>query len=88
ALAAGTRFTADESDLAAADAIFIAVPSPLGRNRQPDMSYIEAAAATVGRIARPGQLIALESTTYPDTTDEHLVPAVAQAGLTLDVDVF
>ena len=88
ALAAGARFTADEADLAAADAIFIAVPSPLGRNRQPDMSYIEAAAATVGRIARAGQLIALESTTYPGTTDEHLVPAVAQAGLTLDVDVF
>jgi UDP-N-acetyl-D-glucosamine dehydrogenase len=52
------------------------------------MSYIEAAAATVARIARPGQLIALESTTYPGTTDEHLVPAVAAAGLTLDVDVF
>ena len=84
----GVRFTADEQDLTAADAILIAVPSPLGRNRQPDMSYIEAAAATVARVARPGQLIALESTTYPGTTDEHLVPAVAAAGLTLDVDVF
>ena len=88
ALAAGVRFTADERDLAQADAIFIAVPSPLGRNRQPDMSYIEAAAATVSRIARPGQLIALESTTYPGTTDEHLLPAVAAAGLMLDEDVF
>ena len=88
ALAAGARFTADEADLAAADAIFIAVPSPLGRNRQPDMSYIEAAAATVSRIARPGQLVSLESTTYPGTTDEHLVPAVVAAGLTVDQDVF
>ncbi len=88
ALADGTRFTADEADLAAADAIFIAVPSPLGRNRQPDMSYIEAAATTVSRIARPGQLISLESTTYPGTTDEYLLPAVAEAGLTLDDDVF
>jgi UDP-N-acetyl-D-glucosamine dehydrogenase len=88
ALAAGARFTSHEADLAQADAIFIAVPSPLGRNRQPDMSYIEAAAGTVSRIARPGQLIALESTTYPGTTDEHLLPAVAQAGLTLDADVF
>jgi UDP-N-acetyl-D-glucosamine dehydrogenase len=52
------------------------------------MSYIEAAAGTVSRIARPGQLIALESTTYPGTTDEHLLPAVATAGLTLDTDVF
>jgi UDP-N-acetyl-D-glucosamine dehydrogenase len=88
ALADGTRFTADEADLAQADAIFIAVPSPLGRNRQPDMSYIEAAAATVARIARPGQLVSLESTTYPGTTDEYLLPAVATAGLTLDTDVF
>jgi UDP-N-acetyl-D-glucosamine dehydrogenase len=88
ALADGTRFTADEADLAAADAIFIAVPSPLGRNRQPDMSYIEAASTTVSRIARPGQLISLESTTYPGTTDEYLLPAVAKAGLTLDDDVF
>jgi len=88
ALADGTRFTADAADLASADAIFIAVPSPLGRNRQPDMSYIEAAATTVSRIARPGQLISLESTTYPGTTDEYLLPAVAKAGLTLDDDVF
>ena len=88
ALAAGVRFTTAEEDLAAADAIFIAVPSPLGRNRQPDLSYIEAAAAMVSRVARPGQLIALESTTYPGTTEEHLVPAVEAAGLTLDVDVF
>ena len=88
ALKAGARFTSNEEDLAQADAIFIAVPSPLGRNRQPDMSYIEAAAGTVSRIARAGQLIALESTTYPGTTDEHLVPAVAAAGLTLDEDVF
>jgi len=88
ALADGTRFTVDEADLSAADVLIIAVPSPLGRNRQPDMSYIEAAARTVARVARPGQLVALESTTYPGTTDEHLVPAVAAAGLTLDADVF
>ena len=88
ALAAGARFTSHESDLSQADAIFIAVPSPLGRNRQPDMSYIEAAAGTISRIARPGQLVSLESTTYPGTTDEHLLPAVAAAGLTLDEDVF
>ena len=88
ALGAGARFTADEDDLSTVDAIVIAVPSPLGRNRQPDMSYIEAAAATVSRVARPGQLVSLESTTYPGTTEEHLVPAVAAAGLTLDTDVF
>jgi UDP-N-acetyl-D-glucosamine dehydrogenase len=88
ALDGGARFTTDEAALAEADAIFIAVPSPLGRNRQPDMSYIESAAATVTRVARAGQLVSLESTTYPGTTEDHLVPAAQAAGLTLDEDVF
>ncbi len=88
ALERGAEFTTDESRLADADAIFIAVPSPLGRNRQPDMSYIEAAAATIERVVRPGQLISLESTTYPGTTEDHLVPAVERAGLTVDEDVY
>ncbi len=86
-LDAGATSTTQEAALAEADAIFIAVPSPLGRNRQPDMSYIEAAADTIARIARPGQLISLESTTYPGTTEDHLLPAIAKAGLTLDEDV-
>jgi UDP-N-acetyl-D-glucosamine dehydrogenase len=88
ALHTGARFTTDEQMLAEADAIFIAVPSPLGRNRQPDLSFIESAAQTVTRIARPGQLVSLESTTYPGTTEDHLVPAVEAAGLTIDEDVF
>jgi UDP-N-acetyl-D-glucosamine dehydrogenase len=88
ALQAGASFTTDAQQLAAADAIVIAVPSPLGRNRQPDLSYIEAAARTVTEVARPGQLISLESTTYPGTTEDHLLPAVAAAGLTIDEDVF
>ena len=67
AIEAGARFSSDPAVLAEADAIFICVPSPLGRNRQPDLSYIEAAADTVARFARPGQLISLESTTYPGT---------------------
>jgi UDP-N-acetyl-D-glucosamine dehydrogenase len=74
ALASGALFTADSADLARADAVIICVPSPLGRNRQPDLSYIEAAAATVESIARPGQLIALESTTYPGTTEDIILP--------------
>jgi UDP-N-acetyl-D-glucosamine dehydrogenase len=88
AVEGGARFTTDEAALAEADAIFIAVPSPLGRNRQPDLTYIEAAAATVERVARPGQLISLESTTYPGTTEDHLVPALERAGLKLDDDVY
>lgn len=88
ALDGGARFTTDEAVLAEADAIFIAVPSPLGRNRQPDMSYIESAAATVQRIVRRGQLISLESTTYPGTTEDYLLPAIEAAGFTIDEDVF
>ena len=88
ALDAGATFTADEERLSEADALFIAVPSPLGRSRQPDMSYIEAAADTVARVARPGQLISLESTTYPGTTEEFFLPALERAGLALDEDVF
>ncbi|MDX1620881.1 MAG: nucleotide sugar dehydrogenase [Nitriliruptorales bacterium] len=88
ALDNGARFTTEESDLEEADAIFVAVPSPLGRSRQPDMSYIEAAAETVGRVARSGQLVSLESTTYPGTTEEYFLPALERAGLVLDEDVY
>lgn len=88
ALADGAEFTDEPDRLSEADVIFICVPSPLGRNRQPDLSYIEAAARTVESVARPGQLIVLESTTYPGTTEDYLVPAVEHAGLELDSDVF
>ena len=88
ALARGFTPTADPDALAEADTLFIAVPSPLGRNRQPDMSYIEAAAETVRRVVRPGQLVSLESTTYPGTTDDILVPAATDGGLVLDSDVY
>lgn len=88
ALAAGLQVTSDESDLADADAIFICVPSPLGRHREPDLSYIKAAADTVSSVVKPGMLVSLESTTYPGTTEDILVPAVASRGLVPDEDVF
>jgi UDP-N-acetyl-D-glucosamine dehydrogenase len=88
ALAAGLEVTADPTRLGACDAVFICVPSPLGRNRQPDLSYIESAAATVAGAAEPGILISLESTTYPGTTEDLIVPAIEAAGLQLDQDVF
>ncbi|MGH8874066.1 MAG: nucleotide sugar dehydrogenase, partial [Acidimicrobiia bacterium] len=88
ALADGLELTTDPTDLGRADAIFICVPSPLGRNRQPDLSFIQAAADTVAANARPGQLVSLESTTYPGTTEDFIVPAVERAGLRLDEDVF
>jgi UDP-N-acetyl-D-glucosamine dehydrogenase len=88
ALASGLTLTADPGRLSGADALFLCVPSPLGRHREPDMSYIEAAAATVAAVVRPGMLIALESTTYPGTTRDLLVPAATSGGLELDEDVF
>lgn len=88
ALAGGLEVTDDESRLREADALFICVPSPLNRHRQPDLSFIEAAAATVSRVAHAGTLVALESTTYPGTTEDLLVPAATEGGLILDSDVF
>jgi UDP-N-acetyl-D-glucosamine dehydrogenase len=88
ALGNGLEITADESRLGDADAVIICVPSPLGRNREPDLSYIQSAAETVSGIVRPGMLVSLESTTYPGTTEDILVPAVTGAGLTVDEDVF
>ncbi len=88
ALAAGLEITADETDLSRADALFICVPSPLGRNREPDLSYIKAAADTVEAVAQPGMLVSLESTTYPGTTEDIIIPAVTNRGLVPDEDVF
>ncbi len=84
----GARFTTDESALRDATALIIAVPSPLGRNREPEMGYIAKAADTVSRVVQPGTLISLESTTYPGTTEDYLVPAAEKAGLVLDENVF
>ena len=86
ALADGVEFTTDPARLTDADVIFICVPSPLGRNRQPDLSYVEAAADTVEQVVRPGQLISLESTSYPGTTEDFFLPAIERAGYKLDDD--
>jgi UDP-N-acetyl-D-glucosamine dehydrogenase len=88
ALTNGLEITADEQRLADSDAIFICVPSPLGRNREPDLSYIEAAAETVSSVVKPGMLVSLESTTYPGTTEDIVVPAATAGGLIADETVF
>ena len=88
ALARGTSFSTELEHLRAADAIFIAVPSHLRHNRQPDMSFIEIAARYVASIARAGQAISLESTTYPGTIEGFLVAALEDPGLRVDSDIF
>jgi UDP-N-acetyl-D-glucosamine dehydrogenase len=90
AMLKGGRFipTTDESKLGDADAVSIAVPTPLVKTRDPDMSYVIAAAEAIGRHAHPGMIIVLESTTYPGTTREVLLPLLVQRGLTVGRDVF
>ena len=80
------RATTDFDHLAACDAVIICVPTPLRKTKEPDISYILAAAAEIQQRLRPGQLIILESTTYPGTTDEVLLPILEETGLKLDQD--
>jgi UDP-N-acetyl-D-glucosamine dehydrogenase len=80
------RATTDFSHLAECDAIIICVPTPLRKTKEPDVSYILAAAEEISKRLRRGHLIILESTTYPGTTDEVLLPMFEQKGLKLDED--
>jgi len=80
--------TAVESRMGEMDAVSIAVPTPLAKTRDPDMSYVLAVADAVGRHCRPGVVIILESTTYPGTTRELMQPKLEAAGLTVGEDVF
>lgn len=72
--------------LSQCDAIIICVPTPLRKTKEPDVSYILAAAEEIKKRIRRGQLIILESTTYPGTTDEVLLPMFEEVGLKLDED--
>ena len=74
--------------LGEADAISICVPTPLRKSKDPDISYIVAATEQVAAHVRPGQLIVLESTTYPGTTDEVIRPRLEECGVTVGEDVF
>jgi len=76
----GTRATTEFKWLRRCDAIIICVPTPLTKNREPDMSYIVSTGKAMAPYIRKGQLISLESTTYPGTTDEVLIPILEQAG--------
>src|SRR3990172_3232890 len=80
--------TVDMQRLKEADAIIICVPTPLTDKREPDMQYVEATAREVARHLRPGQLISLESTTYPGTTKELLLPLLTEKGLKAGKDFF
>jgi len=80
--------TVEEGRLKECDAISIAVPTPLSKTRDPDMSFVQAATEAIARNCRPGMLIVLESTTYPGTTREVMQPRLEAQGLTVGQDVF
>lgn len=74
------KTTSDFSKLSEVDAILICVPTPLTEHREPDMSFVENTAKTIAKYLRKGQLVVLESTTYPGTTEELLLPIFENAG--------
>ncbi|MBF0178680.1 MAG: nucleotide sugar dehydrogenase [Magnetococcales bacterium] len=80
--------TTDFSRIGEVDAIILCVPTPLSRNREPDLSFVTGSMDQVLPYLRPGQMISLESTTYPGTTVELIAPPVEQAGFTVGVEVF
>jgi UDP-N-acetyl-D-glucosamine dehydrogenase len=77
------RFTATDAyrSLAACEAVIICVPTPLANHREPDLSYLVEAATQLSRVLHEGRLVVLESTTYPGTTRERLLPILEESGL-------
>jgi UDP-N-acetyl-D-glucosamine dehydrogenase len=82
------KATDDFSLLSEADAILICVPTPLGVNREPDLSYVVSTTRRIAEHMRTGQLVVLESTTYPGTTEEVLRPILEETGLECGKDFF
>jgi len=80
--------TTDFTTLGRCDVIIICVPTPLTANRDPDISYIRNVGGKIAHTLRPGQLICLESTTYPGTTEEVLLPCLSHSGLVVGRDFF
>jgi UDP-N-acetyl-D-glucosamine dehydrogenase len=80
--------TTDWSALADMDVVTICVPTPLRKTKDPDLTYVISATEQVARMLRPGQLVILESTTYPGTTEEIVLPRLAATGLTVGREFF
>jgi UDP-N-acetyl-D-glucosamine dehydrogenase len=80
--------TSDMSKIRKADAVLICVPTPLTPNREPDMQYVEGSCRTIAKYLRKGHLISLESTTYPGTTRELMMPILEETGLKAGKDFY
>lgn len=88
ALSQGFEPTSDFSRVGDCDAIILCVPTPLNKYREPDLSYIMNTMASIEPYLRIGQVLSLESTTYPGTTEEKLLPILEAKGLVVGEDVF
>jgi UDP-N-acetyl-D-glucosamine dehydrogenase len=88
ARASGMAATSDFSRIGEVDAILICVPTPLDRYREPDLSFVVSTLDSILPYLRPGQLLSLESTTWPGTTEEVLRPRLEQAGFVIGEDCF
>lgn len=82
------KATTDFSELKKADCVTICVPTPLSKTKDPDVSYILASVGEVQKYLHPGQLVILESTTYPGTTEELILPMLEETGLKVGKDFF
>lgn len=82
------RATTDFSIVPEMDVIVIAVPTPLTKNLTPDLSYVESVTKAIAPHLRPGQLVSLESTTYPGTTEEVMLPILEKSGLKVEEDFY
>jgi UDP-N-acetyl-D-glucosamine dehydrogenase len=80
------RASADYAELASCEAVVICVPTPLNGAREPDLTYLTEAATGLAEVLAPGQLVVLESTTYPGTTRERLAPILERSGLSAGSD--
>lgn len=80
--------TTDFSRFSEADALLICVPTPLSKSRDPDLKYVEQTTIEIAKHLRPGHLVVLESTTFPGTTKDVLLPLLNQSGLTVGEDFF
>jgi UDP-N-acetyl-D-glucosamine dehydrogenase len=78
--------TSDHAQLADCDAVVICVPTPLAHRREPDLAYVDSAGRSLAAILREGQLVVLESTTYPGTTRDRLMPLLEESGLKAGTD--
>lgn len=84
----GFKATNDFSQIAKTDAIILCLPTPLSKQREPDLSYVLNTVDSILPFIRKGQVISLESTTYPGTTDEELKPRLESSGLSIGQDIF